>query len=122
LANPKERERMIATSHTPKANAKRSESLRRTLAATPELRERQSEASKRLWADRAAELAELRALKADNRNKPKPGGRPRKNEVRSRVIELRLTGLSWGQIQTAMNRETGERLTANAYRNLVQRT
>jgi hypothetical protein len=48
-------------------------------------------------------------------------GRPRKDDQRDRVRELKNEGKSWGQIQIQMNKETGQTNSKDAYRKLVRR-
>jgi hypothetical protein len=52
---------------------------------------------------------------------PKPVGRPRKDDFREKVRQLKADGKSWEQIRLLMNKKTGQDLTANAYRNLAKR-
>ena len=52
--------------------------------------------------------------------KPKKrAGRPRQDELRKRIGELRAEGKSWEKVRRQLNKETGKNRTANAYRNLV---
>lgn len=57
----------------------------------------------------------------DLRKSPGKKGRPRRDDVRVAVLQLRSEGKSWPQIRQRMNGKTGKDLTVNAYRNLVQR-
>ncbi len=47
-------------------------------------------------------------------------GRPRKDDDRKRVTELRAEKKSWGEIAIIVNRETGQNKTKDAYRRLCQ--
>src|SRR5262249_39014780 len=51
----------------------------------------------------------------------RPSGRPRKDDVRVRVKQLRDAGKSWQRLCQQLNREFGQNLTPNAYRNLLSR-
>jgi hypothetical protein len=51
---------------------------------------------------------------------PKPGGRPRKDNERNRVCELKKEGKSWGQVQVIVNNETNQNKSKEAYRALVR--
>jgi hypothetical protein len=46
-------------------------------------------------------------------------GRPRQDELRKRIEELRAENKSWEKVRRQLNKETGKNRTANAYRNLV---
>ncbi len=48
------------------------------------------------------------------------GGRPRKDDLRERVKELRAQKYSWARLTRTLNSETEENKTVGAYRNLVQ--
>jgi hypothetical protein len=64
------------------------------------------------------ELSKL--LEASGKGPKRRGGRPRQDAKRSRVMQLRSEGKSWRQVQAAVNRETGENLTVDAYRRLAR--
>lgn len=51
---------------------------------------------------------------------PKKRGRPRKDGLTKRILELRDAGHSWGEIRIILNNETGVERTAGAYRNLLR--
>jgi hypothetical protein len=48
------------------------------------------------------------------------GGRPRADDDRKRVTELREQGKSWGQIATMVNKENNQKKSKDAYRRLLQ--
>jgi hypothetical protein len=48
------------------------------------------------------------------------GGRPRKDDERKKVAELRSQGKTWTQVAMQMNRETGQGKSKDAYRNLLR--
>jgi hypothetical protein len=50
---------------------------------------------------------------------PKKGGRPRKDDERRRVCELRGQKKSWGEVAIQMNKETGQIKSQHAYRMLT---
>jgi hypothetical protein len=49
------------------------------------------------------------------------GGRPRKDDERRRVLELRDQKKSWGEVTIQMNKETGQTKSQHAYRMLVSK-
>jgi hypothetical protein len=49
----------------------------------------------------------------------KKGGRPRKDDERRRVLELRAQKKSWGEVAILMNKERGQYKSQHAYRMLV---
>jgi len=53
--------------------------------------------------------------------KPDKGGRPRRDDVRKRIGELRAEGKSWGQVKTKLNAELNQDLSEDAYRLLFSR-
>jgi hypothetical protein len=81
-------------------------------APTPEQRERSRKAWER---GRKAGKAARRVLEIS------PEGRPRKDEERNRVRELKTAGKTWGEIQIQMNKETDQSKTKDAYRALATR-
>ncbi len=50
------------------------------------------------------------------------GGRPRNDEERRRVIELKAERKTWKEIAAAINAETGQSKSEDAYRGLLRRT
>jgi hypothetical protein len=83
------------------------------------------------WLKLAKELAEVSAERA--RQGPGPassqaeatkrldrGGRPRKDDERGKVADLRSQGKTWAQVAIQINRETGQNKSKDAYRNLLR--
>jgi hypothetical protein len=48
------------------------------------------------------------------------GGRPRKDDERRKVADLRSQGKTWTQVANQMNRETSQKKSKDAYRNLLR--
>ncbi len=82
------------------------------------------------WLRLAVEVAEASAGQAKQETSPSTkletakqldlGGRPRKDDERKKVAELRSQGKTWAQIAIEMNRETDQKKSKDAYRNLLR--
>lgn len=55
-----------------------------------------------------------------NRPTQQKGGRPRNDEERKRIRELKAKGMTWKEITTEMNKASGKSKSVEAYRSLLR--
>ena len=108
----------------PKARAIReqADSLLRKIKSHPTSAEQRASAQKQTipMTSTPAKAEVAQGNSAQVASLAKHGGRPRNDDERKRVHELRAAGKSWAAVRVIMNQETGQQKNAEAYRALTR--